>query len=489
MDARRRHFLRALSMTPAASRLFGDTGSTSGKCNLNKPSKHKLVLIGAGSAVFTQGIIIDWLRRRRQGEWEIALVDINPVILEATEKMVRRFMLSSGSPARITATTERRDVLSGATVVTCTIGVGGRRAWEQDVFIPRKYGIYQPVGDSVMPGGISRAMRMIPPMIDIAQDAARMCPEAVFFNYSNPLTAIVRALCRKTPLPVVALCIGTHHALEYLAEFAGVPFESVTARWAGVNHLTWIWDFRSEGKDLWPQIREKLARQRRNGIDQESLTDPSGRPRNRELLAYPFSWELFEEYGAFPAPMDRHVTEYFPERFPKGHYYGRVLGVDVFSFEGTIERGDKVYEQTISLAKGEGPIDWKNLRRTAGEHVQMWEILESIWHDKQRWYSVNVPNLHTVNNLPKDVVLELPGIATARGVVTPPLGELPVQIAAVTMRRAAAIEATVEAALTGNRKLMIEAMILDGGVPDYSTAAKLTEELLKAQAQHLPQFA
>jgi alpha-galactosidase len=479
----RRHFLWTSGLTPAAGQLLGGVGQP------QQPARHKLVLIGAGSAVFTQGIIIDWLQRRPEGEWEIALVDINPVILEATEKMVRRYMFSSGSPAKITATTDRREVLAGATVVTCTIGVGGRRAWEQDVFIPRKYGIYQPVGDSVMPGGISRAMRMIPPMVEIARDAARLCPQAIFINYSNPLTAIIRAIRRKTTVPAVGLCIGTHDTLLYLAELAGVPFETVTAAWAGVNHLTWVYDLRSEGKDLWPTIREKVSRQRRKGIDQESLAHPSGRPQNPEYLAYPFSWELFDIFGAFPAPKDRHVTEYFPERFPRGRYYGRTLGVDVFSFEDTIERGDKIYEETISLAKGEGPIEPKLLRRTRGEHIQMWEILDSIRRDKRRWYSVNVPNGGAVSNLPKDAVLELPGIATAPGILTPALGELPPPIASVTMRRLAAIEATVEAALTGSRKLMTEAMILDGGVPDYSTAAKLTEELLKAQAEHLPEFA
>jgi alpha-galactosidase len=112
---------------------------------------HKIVIVGAGSAMFTQGIILDWLRRKPQGDWEIALVDIDAGILDATEKMARRLAVSGEKPLKISASTNRRDVLEGATVVVCTIGVGGRRAWEQDVFIPRKHGIFQPVGDSVMP--------------------------------------------------------------------------------------------------------------------------------------------------------------------------------------------------------------------------------------------------------------------------------------------------------------------------------------------------
>lgn len=486
---RRRDVLKMLSAAPAAARAATPAPQGTGqKTTAQQPHKEKMVLIGAGSAMFTQGIVIDWLHRRPAGEWEIALVDINPVILEATEKLVRRYMLTSDRPAKITAAVERREVLSGATIVISTIGVGSRRAWEQDVFVPRQFGIYQPVGDSVMPGGVSRALRMIPPMVDIARDVERMCPDAIFINYSNPMTAVVRALRKATSLPAIGLCMGTEETIRHLAAIAGAPRAKVAARWAGLNHLTWITDLSLEGKDLWPAIREEVARRRRKGIDREGWANPFGQAKKPGMLTMPFSWELFDEFGAFPAPMDRHVTEFFPARFPKGQYYGSVLGVDAYSFEGTIAAGDKIYDDTISLAKGEGPIDSARLESTEGEHMQTMEILDSFWHDRRRWYSVNMPNNGIVSNLPKDAVLEVPAIATSQGMVAPPIGELPASITAVLLRRLGAVEATVEAGLTGNRKLFVEALILDGGVSDYSVAAKLADALLKAQAQYLPQF-
>jgi alpha-galactosidase len=485
----RRHLLQLMSLAPATSRIAAFAAQASN----SKPDKQKLVMIGAGSAMFTQGIIIDWLKRKPKQDWEIALVDINPVILSAMEKLVKRYMLTSEHPAKITATTDRREVLAGATIVVCTIGVGSRRAWEQDVFVPRKHGIYQPVGDSVMSGGVSRSMRMIPPMVEIARDAARLCPEARFINYSNPLTAIVRALRKATPTKVVGLCMGTDETLRYLASLADVTFdEKLTARWAGVNHLTWITDIRYDGEDLWPRIQRRVAAQRAQGIDRGSWNNAFGEPTKSKsgpgMLRAPFSWELYDEFGGFPAPLDRHTTEYFPERFPKGEYYGSTLGVDAYSFERTIARGDQIYDETLSLAKIDGPIPRERIERTGGEHEQMLEIMDSIDHDRRRWYSVNVPNNGVVSNLPKDAVLEIPGLATADGIVTPPLGELRTPIQAVILRRIAAVEAQVEAALTGHRKLLVEAMLLDGGVPDYATAKKVTEDLLKAQAAHLPQF-
>jgi alpha-galactosidase len=129
----RRSLLKSVAASPLGALLPGLARGAAGE----QPARHKLVLIGAGSAMFTQGIVIDWIRRRPEGEWEIALVDINPVILEATEKMVKRYMMNAERPAKITASTERRDVLPGATAVVTTIGVGSRRAWEQDVFVPR----------------------------------------------------------------------------------------------------------------------------------------------------------------------------------------------------------------------------------------------------------------------------------------------------------------------------------------------------------------
>jgi len=327
-------------------------------------------------------------------------------------------------------------------------------------------------------------------MVDIANDAARLCPNARFINYSNPMTAIVRALRKATPVKVTGLCHGTHDTVRHLARIADVPFdERLSARWAGVNHLTWITDVRYDGEDLWPRLRRRVAEQRARGLNRASWNSAFGSEGDRGKLIAPFSWELYDEFNAFPAPMDRHTTEYFPERFPGGKYYGSTLGVDAFSFEGTIAAGDRIYEETISLAKETGPIPAERINRTGGEHEQMLDIFDSIEHDRRRWFAVNVPNGGAVSNLPKDTVLELPGLATAEGIVVPPVGELPAPMAAILLRRAAAVEAQVEAALTGSRKLLVQAMILDGGVADYAIAGRMVDELLKAHAAYLPQFA
>ena len=113
--------------------------------------RKKIVLIGAGSAVFTKGLIADFIKAGF-GSWEIALCDINPVILAEVEKLAKKMIEQKGADIVISASTDRKELLPGADYVVTTIAVGGRRAWEQDVLIPRKYGIYRSVIQSCRVG-------------------------------------------------------------------------------------------------------------------------------------------------------------------------------------------------------------------------------------------------------------------------------------------------------------------------------------------------
>jgi alpha-galactosidase len=459
-------------------------------------NRKKLVIIGAGSAMFTQGLVADLILS--QQPWQIGLVDIDPLALQVAEGLARRMVQARGADVSIEASLDRCDLLPGADVVATTIGVGGRRAWEADVFIPRKYGIYQPVGDTAMAGGISRAMRLIPAMVEIAQDVVRLCPNAYFFNYANPMSVICWAVRKATGANIVGLCIGVHHVRQELADFVGLPRDEVTCQAVGVNHFTWVHDLRWQGQDAWPLVREKLAAEKAEGSQPVGM-DESLVPGGDTTMApedwaprhghNPLSWSLFEAYGAYPAVNDRHVCEFFPERFPNGAYYGKKLGVDVYSFEGCIAFGDAIYEQMRAQAMGETPLDQGVFERALGEHSQLLEILDSIEHDKRWTYSANLPNLGAIPTLPAHAILEMTSAATGRGLQPFAVPDFPALLAAPLIRKIAAHEITVEAALTGSRKLFVEALLVDGCVSDPAMAEKLAAELLEAQAAYLPQFA
>jgi len=451
----------------------------------------KLVIIGAGSAMFTRGLVADLILTGQP--WLLALVDIDENALSVAAGLSRRMVQAKNADIIVQESLERRDLLPGADVVVTTVGVGGRRAWEADVFIPRRYGFYQPVGDTVMAGGISRALRMAPAMVAIARDVVALCPQAHFVNYANPMTVNCWAMRRATGAAVVGLCHGVMHVERDLARYVGVPPSEVTSLAAGVNHLTWLFDLHWRGRDMWPLLRARYAQERGQPFDRDLLDLPSqptpAGAKHWHPSDSPFTWSLFEKYGAYPAVHDRHVTEFFPEHFPHGSYYGKTLGIDAFSFEATIAQGDRIFAEMEAQAKGLARLDEQIFQRAAGEHEQLLDIMASMAGDERRIFSANLPNAGAVPNLPPDAIVELPAAATASGFRSLSVPDFPEPLAEIILRRLESQELTVQAALTGDRALVVEALLADGGVRERGTAEALADDLIREQRQYLPQFA
>jgi alpha-galactosidase len=431
--------------------------------------KHgKVVLIGAGSASFTVGLIADLLISNIAEEWTVGLVDINERALGVAKGLVERMVEKKNAPVTVEASLDRCDVLPGADIVVTTIAVGGRPAWEADVVIPREHGIFQPVGDTICAGGISRALRQIPPMLDIARDVARLCPNAYFFNYGNPMAAITRAVNKATPATLTGLCHGVQGTLRHLCNFIGVPYSEISSLYVGMNHLTWITHFTRQGEDLWPLVNAKL------------LSDP---PQDN-----PVTWELYRSFGAFPAVLDRHITEFFSERYMRGTYYGKRLGLDEIEILGTIRGGEERYEHMAAQAEGREPLEDSLFERTLGEHEALIPILESMFADEQKLFPMNTPN-QTVKGIPEGFVLEMPTVAARAGCLPVAMPPIKPSLLAIISEALWNVELTVEAALTGDRKLFIEALLYDGCVGDLAAATALADDLLTAHKEHLPQFA
>lgn len=435
--------------------------------------QEKVVLYGAGSAMFTRGLVADLIRRK--WDLELALVDCDPQALAVAEGLTRKMLDAARTSIKVTATTDGRKVLPGATVVICTIGVGGRRAWEQDVFVPRKYGIYQPVGDTCLPGGTSRALRMIPAMCTIARDVQALAPNALFFNYGNPMAVTCHGIRKGTGANVIGLCHGVNHVGQHLARELDVPAAAVKYTALGINHLTWFTDFRVRGVDAMPQLRQRAKQRISSG--KETPDD------------HPFAWKLFDLFGAFPAVLDRHICEFFPQFFATGAYYGgKKLGVDAYSLEDTVAAGDRIYAKMSELALSATPLPADYLSQFEGEHEQVTDIIESIRTNDGRIYSANVPNVGQVPNLPRDVYIECPVIADGGTLKPLQQAPLPAAIAGTLASRFAWVETTAEAALEGSREKFIQALVLDGAAGSLEKATALADELLAVQAQYLPQF-
>jgi alpha-galactosidase len=455
-------------------------------------SSEKIVLIGAGSAMFTIGVVSDIL----QAGWavDLALVDIDPLALETAQKLTQKMIEARRAPIRLMAFTERRKALPGATVVITTIGVGGRRAWETDVFIPRKYGINMPVGDTAGPSGSSRAMRMIPAMIDITRDVLDLAPDALYFNYANPMAPVCTAIRKATGAPVVGLCIGTWETAHYLASALGVQPHELSYTVAGINHCTWFADVSLRGEDAMPRLKAHA----RGLVERAQAAVEAARAGKAPIphcgsafdssFDHPFSWQCLLWFGAFPAPMDRHVTEFFPQFFRDGGYYGKTLGMDEFSFEATIAAGDNIYAEMRADALSPQPLTEAYFARMSGEQEQVVDLIGAIRANQRKMFFANLPNSGQAPNLPQGVVIETPAVTDGRGIHAIQQAALPTAAAGVLATRFAWVEAICEAALEGRRDKFIQALILDGAVQSPDTAVKLADELLASQAEYLPKI-
>ncbi|MGA8117689.1 MAG: hypothetical protein WCA46_28980 [Actinocatenispora sp.] len=452
--------------------------------------RNVFVLIGAGSTVFTPGLLRDLARSPHSDSYEVRLVDLNPDATETMARLGRRIVEAAGSSMTVTAHTERRQALAGARFVVTTIAVGSAAGWRADLEIPARYGIAQTVGDTVGPGGVLRALRHIPELVRIAGDVAELAPEAWLINYSNPLTANVRAITRETPVATIGLCHGTMHTRAALAAELGLPVTDLHTVFAGLNHLCWLLDIRADGQDLYPRLRQ-LAAARSGGRDAV--------PNGREGLHQPVSADLLATFGHYPAPGDRHVAEFFGDYLrdtgrsdtsnggarPGGARSGDARPGDLpwglqegqdMTLRYIGEKSD-LWDQLRAQARGELAVQPGD-NQEAERLVSIAEAL--ITGEDLVELAVNLPNDGKIPNLPAEAVVEVPALVGAAGITGLAVGELPPAIASVLSFRAQQQEITVEAAVTGDRRLALQALVLDPLVPDSRTARSILDDAAAA---------
>jgi len=421
--------------------------------------------------MFTPGLLTDLARSRAFDDYTVRLVDIEPEAVDTMAKVGRRIAEKYGSGMQIEAHTDRREAFVGARFVTTTIAVGGAKAWQADLEVPAQYGIRQTVADSVGPGGALRALRHIPELLAIARDVVDLAPEAWLVNYTNPLTANVRAIVRETPARAIGLCHGTMHTKGALASALGIPDADVKAVFAGLNHLCWLLDIRRGSEDLYPRLREVVAAQAGRAV-----AGPYHQGVHQPVVA-----ELLGTFGLYPAPGDRHVSEFFP------WYLGAAGSGELpWGLQGALDK-------TESAMRDKGVI-WEKLRAQAAgtreldpyddqEAERLADIAEALVTGQEIIeLAVNVRNDGKIPNVPPEAIVEVPAVIGGRGVTGLAVGPLPTAIAAVLSARAAQQELVVDAATKRDRGLAIQALVLDPLVPDIAHATAVLDQAIKAHA-------
>ena len=220
----------------------------------------KITFIGAGSTIFAQNLLGDILSFPELAESTISLHDLDPERLRTTEIVAHKIAEQLEINPTIEASVDRRAALDSADYAINMIQVGGYKPGTvTDFEIPKKYGLRQTIADTLGIGGIMRALRTIPIMLEMAADMAAVCPDVLHINYVNPMAMLCWALTQATPIKTVGLCHSVQGTAMHLARDIQVPFDEINYLCAGINHMAFYLRFERDGEDLYPLIYKVIA--------------------------------------------------------------------------------------------------------------------------------------------------------------------------------------------------------------------------------------
>jgi alpha-galactosidase len=433
----------------------------------------KIAFIGAGSFGFTRKLVRDILTFPRLQDSTLALMDVNEERLAFAERAVERLARATGSSARVEATLNRRAALEGADAVLCTILAGGVDVWQHDVLIPEKYGIPINVGDTRGPSGIFRALRTIPVMLDICRDIEDVAPHAFLLNYTNPMAMLCRAIQRESSVPTTGLCHSVQGTAEMLARWIGAPMSEITYVCAGINHMAWYLKYEWNRQDAYPLIREAIET-RPEVYNEEQV-------RN----------EMFLAFDRYVTESSGHASEYNP------WFRKRPDLIEKYCTHGT--GWNPGHTRYILNEYKRRVHDWRDDITTWFEqpldlqrgHEYAAYIINALVGGEPFEFNGNVRNTGLVTNLPPDACVEVPVFATTKGFSPVPVGALPPQVATITGLSSQIEEMAVEAALTGNPRLVYQAICHDpltAAVLSLAEIRSMVDEMLEQNRDYLPQF-
>jgi alpha-galactosidase len=430
----------------------------------------KIVVIGAGSIIFSTTVTNDLLATPALSDSEFVLVDPTLAKAQRVENYVKRIVARHGLKAAIVSTTDRREALRDADFVITTIKVGGAKAFQVDYEVPKKYGIDVCVGECVGPGGVFRALRTIPVMVDIVQDVQEICPRAVLLNYVNPMAMICMAIGKTSSLTFAGLCHGVQTTLDLISRYAGVKKEEIDYLAAGINHMAWFLKLEKDGKDLYPLFRERMEKP-------EYYVNEKVRG------------EVARHFGYFMTESSGHLSDYLPwfrknaaalSAYCDQPGLGGESGFS-YAFQKMME---EKYGATDYLQHESGQLEPRSVDYCS------W-ILEALTTGSYFRFQGNVMNEGFITNLPEDCCVEVPVFADSNGLHPARVGDLPPALAAMNQSNITVQKLGVEAALTGDPELAVAAIAMDpltSSVLTLKQIRDMTIEMFDGEQSFLPKF-
>ena len=438
----------------------------------------KIVLIGAGSRVFSSRLITDVLACPELGNSTITLMDIAREPLELAAAFAKKLVVQNNLSTRIESTLDRRVALDGANYVFAAIMIGGGRLGVIDREITLQHGLDQGDISTQGPCAIFASLRHIPLILDICHDMEELCPDAWFLDYTDPMPPICWAINDYTRTKHVGLCHSIQGTSAELAKYIGVPYNEVSYRVAGINHMAWFLEFKWRGKDAYPLLREKFK--------DPAVYSGSDAAYNGPDIARA---ELFKAFGYYVTESSKHVSTYVP--------YFRKRPQDIEKYKqdsGTKYLSNMKYFTSLMQERNE-----ELKRQLNGVHkfplVRSDEygsfIIQSIETGVPVEFYGNVKNTGLITNLPEGCCVEVPCLVDKEGVHPCYMGDLPPQLAALNRANVSVQELTVKGIVEKDKNKIFQAILLDpltGAVLTIDEIREMVDELFEANKDYLKGF-
>lgn len=441
-----------------------------------KKRKIKIVTIGGGSS-YTPELIEGFIKRKDELPIsELWLVDIEDgkEKLNIVGAMAQRMIKAAGLDWKVYLTLDRRKALKNADFVTTQFRVGLLDARIKDERIPLSHGIIGQETNGA--GGMLKAFRTIPVILDIIDDMRELCPEAWLVNFTNPSGMVTEAAIKYGGWErTVGLCNVPINCMHDCAEILNVKKEDLIFKFAGLNHFHWhrVWD--KDGNERTEEVIEKLYNPEKRGKRKDAGV--------ANIKDIEYNYEQIADLGILPCPYHRYyystdgMLKDELEEFKKGETRAEVV--------------KKTEAELFELYK-DPKLDYKpeQLTKRGGAYYSdaACELIASIYNNKNTRMVVNTKNNGAIKDLPYDSIVEVSSIITGEGPQPITWGSFSSAPRGMVQLMKGMEELTISAAVTGNYNRALQAFTTNPLVPSGEMAKKLLDEMLVAHKKYLPQF-
>ena len=445
----------------------------------------KIALVGAGGMSFGPAMVNDVVHTPELRGARLALHDVNPERLQRAYQFAAKLNASAGAPVILDYSTDPSEALDGAEFVLSSAEFGRFEFWKQDFAIPNRYGARQINGENGGPGAVFHSLRSIKNTLGICESIEKYCPDAFLINLTNPMSRVTLAINRATAVRNVGMCHEMPLGINRLARRLRVPRRAIEAKASGINHFTFFTEFRDRrsGEDLLPRIRAYFAKPI---FDYSPRIIRAAKALDRTLVGatflefnyLPLVVHLVREFGLVPCSVDSHIGEYVP------------FALDVAEWQPTpLDFHEPIMQVAERAASWAATTKIPLPLHVAGHSPEeVVTIIAAIWTDTPTWImATNVPNQGNLPDVADGAIVEVGATVDGGGIHPDTMPALGDPLAGWIATQVALQDLVVEAALTGDPKPALQAVIEDPCSPgDVQACRRMFDELRALQAEHLP---